>query len=107
MVRLFEILFDGFNQFSNTKLNFNTMPTPQLYNVSTHANNQQALSKLDTYIIVICIFLYTTQDIDLPGLATLTQKEYQSYVLLKVNLNVLDKWMQLYITVIPIFWLFY
>lgn len=30
-------------------------------------------------------------DIDLPGLATLTPKDYQSYVLLKVNLNVLDK----------------
>lgn len=29
-------------------------------------------------------------DIDLPGLASLTQKDYQSYVLLKVNLNVLE-----------------
>ncbi|XP_065901626.1 V-type proton ATPase subunit C 1-B-like [Dysidea avara] len=30
-------------------------------------------------------------DIDLPGLATLTQKDYQSYVSLNVNLNVLER----------------
>ena len=41
--------------------------------------------------IVICLALCPPQDIDLPGLATLTPKDYQSYVLLKVNLNVLDK----------------
>lgn len=58
-------------------------------------------------VMECCFYDYCTfQDIDLPGLATLTPKDYQSFVLLKVNLNVLEKWVQQTL-IISIYLVFY